>query len=118
MRDIPSWIGTQVGDRLGLSVGTVRDVYYDDVSAQPSWLLVSTRDRLKLVPVDGALSWSTRVVVPHDRELIDAAPVIAAPPPVLAGEPLLRLARHYGVRVRRGAGHAAVHSAARFVDAA
>src|SRR6476620_1140106 len=118
MRDIPSWIGTQVGDRLGLSVGTVRDVYYDDVSAQPSWLLVSTRDRLKLVPVDGALSWSTRVVVPNDRALIDAAPVIAAPPPVLAGEPLLRLARHYGVRVRRGAGHAAVHSAARFVDAA
>jgi len=99
MRDIPSWIGTQVGDRVGLDVGTVRDVYYDQATSQPAWLLVSTRDRLKLVPADGALSWSARVVVPHDRELIDAAPAVAAPPPVLAGEPLLRLARHYGVRV-------------------
>jgi PRC-barrel domain len=99
MRDIPSWIGTQVGDRVGLSVGTVRDVYYDQATSQPAWLLVSTRDRLKLVPADGALSWSARVVVPHDRELIDAAPAVAAPPPVLAGEPLLRVARHYGVRV-------------------
>ena len=99
MRDIPSWVGTLVGDRVGLSVGTVREVYYDDVSAKPSWLLVSARDGLKLVPADGALSWSARVVVPHDRELIDAAPVVAAPPPVLTGEPLLRLARHYGVRM-------------------
>jgi hypothetical protein len=109
MRDIPSWIGTQVGDRVGLSVGTVRDVYYDDVSAQPSWLLVSARDRLVLVPAQGALSWSDRVVVPHDREMIDAAPVIAAPPPVLAGEPLLRLARHYGVRVDRSASAGRAH---------
>jgi PRC-barrel domain len=118
MRDIPSWIGTQVGDRVGLSVGTVRDVYYDQATSQPAWLLVSMRDRLVLVPANGALSWSVRVVVPVDRELIDAAPTVAAPPPVLAGEPLLRLARHYGVRVDPCAGHAAVHSAARFADAA
>lgn len=99
MRDIPSWIGTQVGDRVGLDVGTVRDVYYDDATAQPAWLLVSARDRLVLVPARGALSWSVRVVVPVDRELIESAPALAARPAALAGEPLLRLARHYGVRV-------------------
>ena len=78
MRDIPSWIGTQVGDHVGLSVGTVRDVYYDDVSAQPSWLLVSARDRLVLVPAQGALSWSTRVIVPIDRELVETAPALTS----------------------------------------
>jgi hypothetical protein len=108
---IPSWIGTEVGDRVGLSVGTVRDVYYDHATSQPAWLLVTTRDRLKLVPAGGALSWSARVVVPHDRELIDAAPALAAAPPVLTGEPLLRLARHYGVRVDPGAAAGMAHLA-------
>ncbi|TML01529.1 MAG: PRC-barrel domain containing protein, partial [Actinobacteria bacterium] len=103
MGDIPSWIGTQVGDRVGRNVGTVCDVYYDEASSQPAWLLVNTRERLVLVPADGALSWSVRVIVPHDRDVIDAAPAPAAPA-VLAGEPLLRLARHYGVRVDRCAG--------------
>ena len=111
MRDIPSWIGTKVGDRVGLDVGTVRDVYYDDATAQPSWLLVSARDRLVLVPAEGALSWSARVVVPVDRELIERAPAIASPPRTLMGEPLLRLARHYGVRVDPCAGCAPVHFA-------
>jgi hypothetical protein len=118
MGDIPSWIGTQVGDRVGLSVGTVCDVYYDQATSQPAWLLVNARERLVLVPAEGALSWSVRVIVPHDRELIDAAPALAAPPAVLAGEPLLRLARHYGVRVDRSSGCAPVHSTVRLADAA
>ena len=80
MRDIPSWIGTPVGDRVGLDVGTVRDVYHDDATAQPAWLLVGVRERLVLVPAAGALSWSARVIVPVDRELIDTAPALAAPP--------------------------------------
>jgi len=110
MRDIPSWIGTPVGDRVGLDVGTVRDVYHDDATAQPAWLLVGVRERLVLVPAAGALSWSARVIVPVDRELIDTAPALAAPPRMLAGEPLLRLARHYGVRVDRCSGCRPAHA--------
>ena len=106
---IPSWIGTQVGDRVGLSVGTVQDVYFDQSTSQPAWLLVNVRDRLVLVPADGALSWNERVVVGVDRELIDASPTVAAPPAVLAGEPLLRLARHYRVRVDRCAAAGRTH---------
>ena len=118
MGHIPSWIGTQVGDRVGRSVGTVCDVYYDDATSQPAWLLVSMRERLVLVPAGGALSWSIRVLVPHDREVIDAAPTVAAPPGVLAGEPLLRLARHYGVRVHACADCRPVHRTDTFVAAA
>jgi hypothetical protein len=112
MGDIPSWVGTRVCDRVGLTVGTVCDVYYDEATSQPAWLLVSMRERLRLVPADGAISWSAQVIVPHDRESIEAAPALAEPPAVLAGEPLLRLARHYGVRVDRCAGCAAVNSGA------
>jgi hypothetical protein len=118
MGDIPSWIGTRVGDRVGLDVGTVCDVYYDDATSQPAWLLVSVRERLVLVPANGALSWSVRVIVPHDRELIDAAPTVAAPPAVLAGEPLLRLARHYDVRVDRCSACVAVRGRAPLAQAA
>ncbi len=117
MSAIPSWIGTQVGDRVGRAVGSVCDVYYDEASSRAAWLLVDLRERLALVPTDGALSWSDRVVVAHDRELIDAAPAIATPPGVVCGELLVRLARHYGVRVDRGSGCAAVYGA-RLADAA
>jgi sporulation protein YlmC with PRC-barrel domain len=109
MSAIPSWIGTQVADHVGRAVGSVCDVYYDEASSRAAWLLVDLRERLALVPTDGALSWSDRVVVPHDRELIDAAPPVATPPGVVSGDLLLRLARHYGVRVDRCAGYAAVH---------
>jgi sporulation protein YlmC with PRC-barrel domain len=109
MSDIPSWSGTRVGDRVGANVGTVCDVYFDDATSRAAWLLVSMPERTVLVPCDGALAWSDRVIVPHDREVIATAPVFASPPNVLVGEPLLRLARHYGVRVDRCAGCVALH---------
>jgi hypothetical protein len=92
-------------------VGVVRDVYHDEATARAAWLLVAVRDRLVLVPADGALSWSSRVVVTVDRDLIETAPAVAATPGVLTGEPLLRLARHYRLRVDRCAGCAAAHGA-------
>jgi hypothetical protein len=118
MSDIPSWAGTRVGDRVGAPVGIVRDVYCDQATSRPAWFLVDTARGSVLVPADGALAWSNRVVIPHDRDVIAAAPVVASPPPVLAGEPLLRMARHYGVRVARSSGCVAVHGQARVVQAA
>ena len=119
MGDIPSWIGARVGDRVGMSVGTVCDVYYDEATSRPAWLLVALADgHLALVPTDGALSWHETVIVAQDRDVIREASAIAAAPPVLRGEPVLRLARHYGVRVDRCAAFAAVHGAGRVAQAA
>ena len=123
MSDIPLWMGARVGDRTAMLVGIVCDVYYDEATSHPAWLLVSLDDapeRLVLVPADGAVSWSGSVVVPFDCDVIAASPTVAKPPPRLAGEPILRLARHYGVRVDRCAGYAAVHGggAARFANVA
>ena len=98
-----------MGDRVGAAIGTVRDVYCDQATSRPEWFLVDTEKGAVLVPAGGSLSWCDRVVVPHDRELIAAAPVVASPPAVLAGEPLLRMARHYGLRVNRCSGCVAVH---------
>lgn len=106
MDHIPSWFGTEVFDRDGAVVGRVIDVYHDKATWRPAWLLVDDGRRLALVPVRGA-----RRRLAHDRELIEASPSVANPPAVLAGEPLLALARHYGVRVDRCGAHAAVHGA-------
>ena len=114
MGDIPSWIGARLGDRVARLVGEVVDVYHDEVTSCPAWFLVSlagATERLVLVPAEGALSWSGSVVVAFDREVVEDAPAVANPPAVLTGEPVCRLARHYGIRIQRSAAYAATHMA-------
>src|SRR5690242_12803993 len=101
MGQIPSWFGTEVCDRDGSVAGCVLDVYYDDATWRPAWLLVDDGARLTLVPATGSRSRRGALLLSQERAIIDAAPPIARPPEVLVGEPLLRLARHYGVRVSR-----------------
>lgn len=103
---VPSWFGTEVRDRDDLPVGAVVDVYCDQASSRPAWLLVDDGSRLALVPAAGA---SRRLTT--RRADIAASPTVARPPAVLTGEPLLRLARHYGVRVDRFASCCALRGA-------
>jgi hypothetical protein len=93
---VPSWFGTEVRDCDDVPVGAVVDVYCDEASSRPAWLLVDDGSRLALVPAA-----CSRRRLAHARELIDASPSVANPPAVLVGEPLLRLARHYAVRMDR-----------------
>jgi hypothetical protein len=120
MSDIPSWIGTKLGDRDGMRVGVVCDVFFDDANSRPAWLLVNLVQigvRYALVPAEGALSWRGMVTVPFDRDVVRSSPAVE-PAATLRGDLLVRLARHYGVRVDRCAGYAAVHHAARTARAA
>lgn len=98
---VPSWFGTEVCDRDGLHVGLVIDVYCDDATSRPAWLLVDDGSRLVLVPAAGARSRGGIVCLGDDLAVVDTAPSVARAPIVLTGEPLLRLARHYDVRVDR-----------------
>jgi hypothetical protein len=116
--ELPAWFGTRVGDVTGSTVGTICDVYFDEATARPAWLLVDAARGPVLVPAAGASVRSDRVAVPHDAGVICSAPVVATPPPVLAGEPLLRMARHYGVRVDRCSRCVAVHGHERVTLAA
>jgi PRC-barrel domain len=115
MSDIPSWIGTKLGDHEGVRVGVVCDVFFDDANSRPAWLLVNLLrmgERYAVVPAQGARSWRGMVTVPYERDHIRASPTVA-PGATLCGDLLASLARHYGVRVDRHAGFAAVHGAAR-----
>jgi hypothetical protein len=114
MGDIPSWFGAPLSDRDGTSVGAVCDVYFDQASSRPAWLLVGLMrpGDYALVPVAGAVSWRGMVTVPFESDHILASPAVA-PSATLCSDVLLRLARHYGVRADRGAAYAAVHGAAR-----
>jgi hypothetical protein len=96
---VPSWFGTEVRDRDGLPVGAVVDVYCDEATSRPAWLLVDDGSRLALVPAAGGRSRRGIVLLAAELAVVGASPSVARPPAVLAGEPLLRLARHYGVRV-------------------
>jgi len=96
---VPSWFGTQVYDRDGVPVGAIADVYCDEATSRPAWLLVDDGARLALVPA--RRSRRGAVVLAVECALVDDSPSVARPPQVLAGEPLLRLARHYGVRIDR-----------------
>jgi hypothetical protein len=112
MGHIPSWIGTKLGDRDGMRIGVVCDVLFDDTNQRPTWLLVNvlrTGERYALVPAEGARSWRGLVTVPHEREHVLAFPAVQ-PAATLRGDLLLRLARHYGVRVARSASYAPVHA--------
>jgi hypothetical protein len=96
---VPSWFGTEVCDCDGLPVGAVVDVYCDAASSRPAWLLVDDGSRLALVPAAGGRSRRGIVRLAAELGVVGASPSVARPPAVLTGEPLLRLARHYGVRV-------------------
>lgn len=120
MGTIPSWIGTKLGDRDGMRVGVVCDVFFDDASSRPAWLLVNLMrvgERYALVPAEGARSWRGMVTVPFERDDIRSSPSVT-PAATLGSDVAVRLARHYGVRVDRCAGYAAVHGAARVAHAA
>jgi hypothetical protein len=120
MGDIPSWFGAPLSDCDGTPVGAVCDVYFDQASSRPAWMLVDVTgpdERYALVPTAGADSRRGRVTVAFEREVIRASPAIV-PAATLHSEMLLRLSRHYGVRVDRGAAYAAVHGIARTARAA
>jgi hypothetical protein len=100
MADIPAWAGAELIDSGGTPAGIVCDVFFGEADSCPAWLLVDIGPRLALVPARGTRSRRGAIAVRFAREDIVASPAVD-PSGRLRGEPLLRLARHYGVRVDR-----------------
>lgn len=98
-----SWRGQTMVDRRGQTVGTIKEVYRGDAEG-PGWALIQMGlfiGRAKLVPLEGASLQGdrlrgNRVVVLHERRVIEQAPELGA-----KGEPSPeaqeQLSRHYGV---------------------
>jgi PRC-barrel domain len=105
---VPSWFGTEVCDCDGAPAGSVCDVFFGEADSRPAWLLVDLGARLALVPAAGARRRHGAIAVRFARADIAASPEIGANGR-LRGEPLVRLARHYGVRVDRFSACSGVH---------
>lgn len=93
-----TWIGSDVTGRDGL-IGTVVDVYLDEVSGRPEWLAVSTGrgdGQVGFVPVAEAIETGASLAVPYGTD-----EVVAAPRPATEGALTIdeeaALYRHYGV---------------------
>ncbi len=95
---VGAWLGTDLTGRDG-PIGTVVDVYLDEASGRPEWLVVSTGTgdgQVGFVPVAEAAQRADGLVVPFGTE-----EVLAAPRPAMEGaltvDEEAALYRHYGV---------------------
>jgi uncharacterized protein (TIGR02271 family) len=75
------WIGLDVVDPGGDNVGTVEDVYLDDVSGQPEWLAIKTGmfgNRLSFAPLAGATAEGDALRLAHEKSLVKDSPRVDA----------------------------------------
>jgi sporulation protein YlmC with PRC-barrel domain len=94
------WAGLTAVDPDGERIGAIRDIYLDDGSGAPEWMLVRTGRfgaRSRLVPVDGA-----EPAGPGEVRVPFACGRVRDAPAVDAGEELsprheAELRQHYGV---------------------
>ena len=72
--------GATVQDRDGEKIGTVDEVYFDDVTHKPEWLTVKTGlfgMKTTFVPVEGAQpSGEDELRVPYEKDRVKGAPSI------------------------------------------
>ena len=100
-----SWIGYRVDDVYGARVGTVQDVYVDNDSGVPCWLLTKMgrfSDAHALLPMQDAVAGAGQVWVPYEKDMIRRAPQVAPGMPITQ-EREAALCAHYGVMQSRGA---------------
>lgn len=101
-----SWLGDDVDDRDGRTVGFAHGFFVDAASGAPAWLVVrSKRRRLGsshvVVPVADSAAGSGRVWVAHGREAIRSSPIVDPSRPLLR-EHELTICAHYGIGQRVG----------------
>lgn len=100
-----SWIGYRVDDVYGARVGVVEDVYVDNETDAPCWLLTKMgrfSEVHALLPVQDAVAGTGHVWVPYEKDLIRRAPQVMGGMPVTQ-QTEATLCAHYGVMSTRGA---------------
>jgi hypothetical protein len=109
----PSWLGLEIDDVDGARLGSVRAVFGDAESGEPTWLLVEPRRRLQLlrrprglvpVPARDCAAAPARAWTAHAQRAVRAAPTVDPTRPLLR-EHELAICAHYGIG--EGVGRAA-----------
>ena len=92
-------VGVPVTDSDGLTVGTVEQVFRDDVDGTPSWARIRSAKRLCFVPLAGSkMTCSGGICVPFDSRKITSEPHISVDRH-MSVEQEERLRRYFGMRV-------------------
>jgi len=92
------WIGYRLDEMGGTSVARVQDVYVDQESGEPVWVVVKLGrfGKLTLLPLRDCAGGAGHVWTAYDRETIRAAPAVEPRTP-LTREQELEVCAHYGI---------------------
>lgn len=102
--------GDTLHGRGGEPLGSVEEVFLDDVENRPTWALVHTAEGRRFVPLGGATLDGGHLAVPHDPGTVTSAPAVGSVTS-LSPEDEATLYEHYEGRVPgAGAGNAGVAS--------
>ena len=99
LQEALSWRGRKAVDPAGTAVGTVIEIFLDDGTGEPEWLLLETgwfSSERSFVPVVDARGEDETVRVAYAKEVIADAPRVT-PDQSLNVEEETRLYAHYGV---------------------
>ena len=100
-----SWMGADVADLSGGSVGQVQGFYVDAESGEPVWLIARLgrrrRARVVAVPVSNCAGAPFGVWVAQEADAIRSAPVVDPTRP-LRREHELMICAHFGIGERAG----------------
>ena len=105
--DLRDVIGSTLFGADEEKIGTVEDIYMDDDTREPEWLLVSTGwfgSRQSFVPMEGARRRGEDVFVPYGKDEVKAAPTAEADGHLEPAEEAM-LYRHYGMDGTAGMPH-------------
>jgi hypothetical protein len=97
--DYHGWIGRNAVDPNGDKIGKIEEIYADDDSGQPAWLVVHTGmfgRHVSFVPLHGWQAQGGDVMVAYDKDLVKDAPRAEADGH-LSPQEEDRLYEHYGV---------------------
>jgi PRC-barrel domain len=95
--DYGQWPGRAVLDPTGRRIGEVREIYLDDATDRPEWVLVEVgEDGTRYVPLADATVDDDAIRVAHAADRVEAAPALE-PQAELTQEEERRLYSHYGL---------------------
>ena len=99
------WLGFELDELGGRSLGTVHSLYVDAENGEPAWLIARIgrrrRTRLVAVPVLDCAGAAGRAWVAHEGGAVRSAPTVDPTRPLLR-EHELAICAHYGIGERVG----------------
>jgi sporulation protein YlmC with PRC-barrel domain len=99
IREVCEWRGRNVVDQEGAKVGTLEEIYLDQRTGRPEWMLIHTGlvgTKSTFAPLAGARAAGEDVRIGHSKQEVRDAPSVEAGRE-LSDEEEARLYAHYGL---------------------